>query len=70
MSAEQLAFSRGELLANALVTGNAAAGEAIGQIRAERIQRQIDALAEFRIVEQPVTTATVLNRGFLPEALR
>ncbi len=70
MSLEQLRFSRGELIANALVTGEASRGEAIGQLSLERIQRQIDALTEFKIVEQPVSAAAVATRAFLPDALR
>ena len=70
MGLDQLAFSRGELIANALITGDPAQGEAIGQIRVERIQRQIDTLREFKITEQPVNAATVMSRAFLPEGAR
>ena len=67
MSLEQLQFSRGELIANALVRGDAAHGEYIGQISVERIQRQIEALTEFGIVQKPVNTGSVVTREFLPE---
>ena len=70
MGLDQLVFSRGELIANALITGDPAQGEAIGQIRVERIQRQIDTLREFKITEQPVNAATVMSRAFLPESAR
>ena len=70
MSLEQLAFSRGELIAHALVTGDPAQGEGIGRISVERIQRQIDALTEFKILEQPVSTASVVSRNFLPDGVR
>jgi NitT/TauT family transport system substrate-binding protein len=70
MGLDQLVFSRGELIANALITGDPAQGEAIGQLRVERIQRQIETLREFKITEQPVNAATVMSRAFLPEGAR
>jgi NitT/TauT family transport system substrate-binding protein len=70
MGLDQLVFSRGELIANALITGDPAQGEAIGQLRVERIQRQIESLREFKITETPVNAATVMSRAFLPEGAR
>jgi len=69
MTTDQLRFSRGELIANALVTGNRAQGEGIGQLSLERIQRQIATLREFGILEKPVTLASVVSRAFLPPAV-
>jgi hypothetical protein len=66
MGLDQLQFSRGEVIANELVRGDAKKGEAIGQIDLERIQRQIDALVEFKIIDQPVNIADVATTGFLP----
>jgi len=68
MSAEQLTYSRSALIANELVRGDPAKGEDIGQISIERIQRQIAALGEFKIIAQPVNTASVVTRQFLPAA--
>lgn len=70
MSPEQLAYSRGELIAHSLVTGDAKQGEAVGQIRVDRIQRQIDTLVEFKVVDHPVDLSAVVTRAFLPEDLR
>ncbi len=70
MSAEQLVYSRAALIANELVRGDPAKGEDIGQISIERIQHQIAALGEFKIIAQPVNTASVVTRQFLPPAVR
>ena len=66
MSAEQIAFSRDALITRALVKGDAAKGEGIGQISASRIQRQIAVLTELKILGKPVTTAAVVTQEFLP----
>ncbi|MDB6093751.1 MAG: Myristoyl transferase [Verrucomicrobia bacterium] len=66
MSLEQLEFSRRAMIENSLVTGSAAAGDSIGEIQLERIQRQVDTLAEFKIIDQPVDVASVATRAFLP----
>ncbi|RFC46826.1 MAG: NitT/TauT family transport system substrate-binding protein [Verrucomicrobia bacterium] len=70
MTAGQLEFSRQALIAHALVTGDAAQGEHIGRISLKRIQQQIDVLTEFKILEVPVTAASVASRAFLPTAAR
>jgi NitT/TauT family transport system substrate-binding protein len=66
MSLDQLDFSRREVIANALVTGDAAKGEAIGDLAIARIQEQVDALVEFGIIDRPVNVAEVATRAFLP----
>ncbi len=68
MSLAQLTFSRGELIAHALVTGDAAHGEEIGKITLARIAQQIATLSEFKILEKPVTAESVANPAFLPSA--
>ena len=70
MTAGQLEFSRQALITHALVTGDAAQGEHIGRISLKRIQQQIDVLTEFKILEVPVTAASVASRAFLPTAAR
>ncbi|MDB6168682.1 MAG: Myristoyl transferase [Verrucomicrobia bacterium] len=67
MSAGQLEFSRRALISERLVTGSPAGGEDIGQISVARIQEQIDALVEFKIIEKPVNAADVVTRAFLPK---
>jgi NitT/TauT family transport system substrate-binding protein len=70
MSREQLEFSRQAVMANALVTGDPARGERIGDLAIERIQHQIDALVEFKIIDRPVNVAEVATRAFLPKATK
>jgi NitT/TauT family transport system substrate-binding protein len=70
MSSGQLEYSRRALLSHALVTGDPARGEGIGEISVARIQQQIEVLTEVKILERPVTTASVVTRAFLPAAAR
>jgi NitT/TauT family transport system substrate-binding protein len=70
MSSGQLAYSRQALLTHALVTGDPARGEGIGEISVARIQQQIEVLTEVKILERPVSTASVVTRAFLPAAAR
>lgn len=66
MSAGQIAFSRDALNARALVKGDPAKGEEIGQFSLARIERQIALLTELKILEKPVKAETVATREFLP----
>ncbi|MBS0663985.1 MAG: ABC transporter substrate-binding protein [Verrucomicrobia bacterium] len=68
MTDGQLAYSRHALIANALVQGNPAQGEDIGQVKVERISRQIAILTEFGILQKPVNLGEVMTREFLPPA--
>lgn len=70
MSAGQLEYSRRALIVHALVTGDPAQGERIGRISLKRIQQQIDVLTEMKILEVPVTAASVATRAFLPTSAR
>lgn len=70
MSAGQLEYSRQALIAHALVTGDPAHNEHIGKISIKRIQQQIDVLTEVKILEAPVTAASVATRAFLPVMAR
>ncbi len=70
MSEGQLAYSRNALITHALVSGNPAHGERIGQISIARIQQQIDVLTEVKILEVPVAAARVVTRAFLPAEAR
>lgn len=70
MSAGQLEYSRRALIVHALVTGDPAHGERIGRISLKRIQQQIDVLTEMKILEVPVTAASVATRAFLPTSAR
>ena len=70
MSLEQLEFSRHAMLAEGLVQGDARRGESIGAISIARVQEQIDALADFKITEKPVTVSAVATREFLPTDTR
>lgn len=66
MSAGQLAYSRGELIARKLVAGDPAKGEGIGRILVARIQSQIEVLTSLKILEKPVAAASVVTPEFLP----
>ena len=70
MTPGQLEYSRRALIAQALVTGDPAHNEHIGRISMKRIQQQIDVLTETKILEVPVTAASVATRAFLPTAAR
>jgi len=70
MSTGQLAYSRNALIVHALVSGDPARGERIGQISVARIQQQIDVLTEVKILEVPVAAARVVTRAFLPAEAR
>jgi NitT/TauT family transport system substrate-binding protein len=66
MTAGQLAFSRQALIDHALVAGYADRGEATGQLRLERIQREIDRLLEFRVLEKSLRADEVATTAYLP----
>ncbi|MEO6874409.1 MAG: ABC transporter substrate-binding protein [Opitutaceae bacterium] len=70
MTTGQLEYSRQALIDHALVTGDAAHNEHIGRISIKRIQQQIDVLTEMKILEVPVTAASVATRAFLPVSAR
>ncbi len=70
MSTGQLDYSRRALIEHALVTGDLAHGEHIGRLSMKRIQQQIDALTEMKILEIPVSAASVATRAFLPVTAR
>jgi NitT/TauT family transport system substrate-binding protein len=66
MTPEQIAFSRDALKTRALVEGDPAKGEDIGQFSMARIERQIALLTELKILEKPVRAESVATREFLP----
>ena len=70
MTPALLAYSRGELIARGLVRGNAADGEAIGQIELHRIARQIEILRKLGILQHPMAAESVATKEFLPQARR
>jgi len=65
-----LAFSRGELIARALVRGDPARGESIGHLELSRIVEQIEILRQLKILAEPMTAESVATREFLPAAGR
>jgi NitT/TauT family transport system substrate-binding protein len=67
ISAGQLAFSRGELIARSLVQGDRAKGEDIGQIKLERLSKEMKTLLDLKVLETPVAVSTVATTRFLPE---
>ena len=66
-SAELLAFSRDELIARGLVTGDPARGEDVGRLSTARIAGEIATLRDLGILEQPVQVADVLTTEFVAE---
>lgn len=70
MSRELLAFSRGEMIRQSLVTGDRALGEDIGQLSLERVAGEIKTLRDMQVLEASLDVAAVATRGFLPAARR
>lgn len=70
MSSAQLDYSRRALIEHALVVGFPDRGEAIGRIDLARVQREIDLLREFKVLDQPVRASEVATTEFLPEPAR
>lgn len=64
-SAEQLAYSRGQILARGLVTGDAAEGDALGRIRVTRVLRLLEALRDAGLVSDRATPEQLV----LPQAI-
>ena len=67
-SPEQLAFSRSEMILRALVSGDAARGEDIGQISLQRLSQQIDTLLNLKLLDAPIAVSSVATDQFLPRA--
>lgn len=70
MTPEQLAYSRQAMVEHALVAGHADRGEGIGKLSLERIQRELDILREFKVLETPLTAAQIATTEFLPTEAR
>jgi NitT/TauT family transport system substrate-binding protein len=66
MTPGQLAYSRRALIDYALVAGRPESGEAAGRLSLERIQREIDLLRDFGVLEKPLRAAEVVTTAFLP----
>ena len=66
MSQEQLDYSRQALIDHALVEGYPQRGEAIGRLDLARLQREIEVLREFNILETPLQAADMATTEFLP----
>ncbi|MFZ9683325.1 MAG: ABC transporter substrate-binding protein [Cephaloticoccus sp.] len=66
MTAAQLDYSRQALIAHALVSGFPERGEAIGRLDLARVQREIDLLREFGVIDQPLRASEVATTEFLP----
>ncbi len=68
MTPELLTFSRQELILRALVRGDPAKGEDIGQLSLTRLSEQMDSLLNLKIMETPIALSTVATKEFLPAA--
>jgi NitT/TauT family transport system substrate-binding protein len=66
MSQEQLDYSRQAMIDHALVTGYPQRGEDIGRLDLERLQREIEVLREFNILEVPLNASDIATTEFLP----
>jgi NitT/TauT family transport system substrate-binding protein len=64
-SPDHLAYSRDQMRARQLVTGDTAAGDALGRIRVTRVLRQLEALREAGLVSERATP----EQFVLPQAL-
>ena len=70
MTAEQLAFSRSEMILRSLVRGDPTRGEDIGQLSLERLSEEIDVLLELKLLDAPIGVGSVATREFLPPSPR
>ena len=68
MTPELLTFSRQELILRALVRGDPAKGEDIGQLSLTRLSEQMDTLLNLKIMEAPLALSSVATKDFLPSA--
>ncbi len=65
MTAEQLAFSRNELIKRVLVHGDAMRGDVIGKLSSRRLAEQISVLREFGELKRPIAAPDIVT----PDAL-
>jgi NitT/TauT family transport system substrate-binding protein len=68
MTPELLAFSRGEMIRLALVTGDRAKGEDVGQLSPARIEEQLQVLLNLGLLDTPLKADAVVTMAFLPPA--
>jgi NitT/TauT family transport system substrate-binding protein len=68
MTPEQLAFSRREMIQRALVAGDPARDEDIGQLSLRRISAEIDVLLDLKLIDAPMDVKKVATAEFLPAA--
>lgn len=68
MTAELLAYSRGQLKTRRLVQGYPARGEDIGQLSTARLTEQMQALRDLAVLEVPVDIAAVARTDLVPAA--
>jgi NitT/TauT family transport system substrate-binding protein len=66
MTADQVNFSRRELILRKLVHGDPTKGEGIGQISLKRLATDMQALLDLKVLETPVSIAQVATTQFLP----
>ena len=66
MTAEHLDFSRQALIDHQLAAGDPAKGERVGQLLLERVQRKIELLQEFEVLEKPMRAEDVATVEFIP----
>lgn len=70
MTQALLTFARSELIIHAFVRGQWEKGEDIGQLSLGRISEQLDTLLQLKVMELPVSIASVATKEFLPPAPR
>jgi NitT/TauT family transport system substrate-binding protein len=70
MTPELLTFSRSEMIARKLVSGDPTKGEDIGRLSAERIGDEIETLLRLKILETPVSVERVASTDLVPESAR
>lgn len=66
MDPEFMEFSLRTMKQHLLVTGDPAAGEAVGQIRPDRIQKLIDQLSRIGVLDRAVTVDEIFDPTVLP----
>lgn len=67
MTLEHLNFSRQALIDHQLAAGDPQKGERVGQLLLERVQREIDLLREFAVLEKPMRAEDFATDQFIPD---
>ena len=66
MSPELMKYSRREMIAQSLVTGDRRKGEDIGRLSLARLEAEMQTLVSLKVLDTPIAIASVATTEFLP----